>query len=141
MREGGCTAAHSARPPTGRRVPLTTSVLYDDGIAILALSGELDLPAAPQLDRAVGELLGDGLRRVLLDLDALRFCDSSGLGALLRASRRVRDAGGTCVVAAARGSVSRLLELTSMEQALQLSAEVQPALVRLRQASSSETSS
>lgn len=121
-------------------MPLTTSVLYDDGIALISLSGELDLTVAPLLDAAVTAVLDDGLRRVLLDLDALRFCDSTGLGALLRASRRVGEADGTCVVAAARGPVSRLLELTSMEQALRISPEVQPALVRLRQASSETTS-
>lgn len=113
-------------------MPLTTSVLYDDGIALVSLGGELDLAVAPLLDAAVSHVLDDGLRRVLLDLDALRFCDSSGLGALLRTSRRVREAGGTCVVAAARGPVARLLDLTSIEQALQLSPNVQPALVRLR---------
>ena len=116
-------------------MPLTTSVLYDDGIALVSLAGELDLTVGPLLDAAVSQVLDDGLRCVLLDLDALRFCDSSGLSALLRASRRVREAGGTCVVAAARGPVQRLLELTSMEQTLQLSQEVQPALVRLRQRS------
>lgn len=114
---------------------LTTSVLYDDGIALVSLAGELDLTVAPLLDAALSHVLDDGMRCVLLDLDALEFCDSSGLGALLRASRRVREAGGTCVVAAARGPVQRLLDLTSMEQTLQLSPEVQPALVRLRQRS------
>jgi anti-sigma B factor antagonist len=122
------------------RMPLTTSVLYDDDVALISLAGELDLTVAPLVDAAVTHVLDDGLRRVLLDLDALRFCDSSGLGALLRAARRVREAGGTCVVAAARGPVSRLLDLTGMEQALRVSPEVQPALQRLRQASAQRSS-
>ena len=116
-------------------MPLTVSVLYDDGVALIALAGELDLTVGPLLDAAVTHVLDDGLRSVLLDLDALRFCDSTGLGALLRTSRRVREAGGACVVAAARGPVQRLLDLTSMEQTMRLSPEVQPALVRLRQRS------
>ena len=114
-------------------MPLTTSVLYDDGVALISLAGELDLTVVPLVDAAVSHVLDDGVRRVLLDLDALGFCDSTGLGALLRASRRVREAGGTCVVAAARGPVQRLLDLTAVEQTLQISTDVQPALVRLRQ--------
>lgn len=117
-------------------MPLTTSVLYDDGVALIALDGELDLAVVAVLDGAVGHVLDDGLRHLLLDLDALTFCDSSGLGALLSASRRVREAGGTCLVAGARGAVHRLLVLTSMEQALHLVPEVQSGLVRLRQACS-----
>lgn len=112
---------------------LTTSVLYDDGIALLALAGELDLAVADRLDAAVTGLLDDGLRLVLVDLGALTFCDSTGLGALLRTSRRVREAGGTCVVAGARHAVQRLLVLTSMRLALHLEPDVQPALLALRE--------
>lgn len=121
-------------------MPLTTSILYDDGIALLVLDGELDLTVVGRLDAAVAAVLADGKRLVLIDLGALRFCDSTGLGALLRASRLVREAGGTCLVAGARGPVQRLLVLTSMERALHLVPEVQPALVLLRQ-SAAETSS
>lgn len=114
---------------------LTTSVLHDDGIAILALAGELDLAVTAELDAAVSGVLDDGLRTLLVDLDGLVFCDSTGLGALLRASRRVREAGGTCVVAGARDAVQRLLTLTNMRIALQLAPAVQPALLALRQSS------
>ncbi|MCW2678648.1 MAG: anti-sigma factor antagonist (spoIIAA-2)/anti sigma b factor antagonist RsbV [Frankiales bacterium] len=112
---------------------LTTSVLHDDGIAILALAGELDLAVTADLDAVVDDVLAGGLRLVLVDLDALSFCDSTGLGALLRASRRVREAGGTCVVAGARDAVARLLALTSMRLALDLAPDVQTALVALRE--------
>ncbi len=114
------------------RMTLTTSVLHDDGIAIVALAGELDLAVTGQLDAVVGGVLADGLQLVLLDLDRLAFCDSTGLGALLRTSRRVREAGGTCVVAGAQDAVARLLVLTQMRRALHLDPEVQPALLALR---------
>lgn len=114
---------------------LTTSVLHDDGIAIVALAGELDLAVSAELDAVVTGVLEDGLRLVLVDLDALTFCDSTGLGALLRTSKRVRAAGGTCVVAGARDAVERLLTLTSMRLALDLAPEVQPALLALRESS------
>ena len=113
-------------------MPLTTSVLYDDGVALLALEGELDLAVSGLLDAAVHRLLDDGLRLVVLDIGGLSFCDSSGLGALLRSSRTVQTCGGTCLVAGARGAVLRLLELTSVEQVISLVADVQPALVQLR---------
>jgi anti-sigma B factor antagonist len=64
----------------------------------------------------------------VLDVQHLAFCDSSGLGALLRAHRTLREAGGACVVAGARGSVRRLLLLTHMERVLHLADEVHVAL-------------
>jgi anti-anti-sigma factor len=119
---------------------LTTSVLHDDGVALLALDGELDLSVVEVLHEAVAGILADGLHLVLIDLNALVFCDSAGLGALVQAARDVRDAGGTCVVAGARGPVERLLALTSMRRTLNLVPEVQPALRTLRAASSDSPS-
>lgn len=113
---------------------LTTSALYDDGVALLVLDGELDLSVSAQLEAAGATVLADGLRLVVLDLSGLDFCDSSGLGALLRVSRAVTTSGGTCLVAGARGPVARLLTLTSMEQVLTLVNEVQAALLALRRA-------
>lgn len=112
---------------------LTTSVLHDDGVALLALAGELDLGGVVHVDAAVDELLDDGFALLVVDLSALEFCDSSGLGALLRTTRRLQECGGTCLVAGARGAVARLMALTSMERVLALSADVAPALAELRQ--------
>lgn len=121
-------------------MPLTTSVLYDEGVALLALEGELDLAVSGLLDAAVQRLLEDRQRLVVIDLGGLTFCDSSGLGALLRSSRTLRTAGGTCLVAGARGPVARLLELTSMEQVIRVVADVQPALSELRRAATDSQS-
>jgi anti-sigma B factor antagonist len=119
-------------------VPLTTSVLYDDGVALLALDGDLDLSVSSRVDEAVAALLADRMRLVVVDLAGVSFCDSTGLAALLRASRAIRAARGTCLVAGARGAVHRLLTLTSMERALTLVVDVQPALLALRRAASEQ---
>ena len=121
-------------------MPMTASVLHDDGIAILALAGELDLATRPRLDTALDAVLADGLRSVLIDLDALTFCDSSGLGALLRAHRVTTQVGASVVVAAARGPVARLLVLTNLAAAVRVEPEVQPALQRLRSSPRTSTS-
>ena len=120
-------------------MPLTASVLHDDALALLSLEGELDLAVVGQVDDAVAEVLADGRTLLVVDLVELRFCDSSGLGALLRATRAVRAAGGTCLVAGARGPVQRLLELTSMGRVLDLSSEVGTALAELRDADEDAT--
>lgn len=117
-------------------MPLTSSVLYDEGVALVALGGELDLSVVDQLDSAVQQAVGDGLRLVVLDLSALSFCDSSGLGGLLRAARVLREADGTLLVAGAHDAVQRLLQLTSMERALTIVPDVSAALVALRKAAS-----
>ena len=121
-------------------MPLTTSVLHDDAVTLLVLDGELDLAVSSQLDAAVEELLAEERVLVLVDVGRLRFCDSSGLGALLHAHRLLTAAGGTLVLAGARGAVERLLDLTSLAEALPVERDVQLALARLRRAASEASS-
>lgn len=78
------------------------------------LTGELDLASAPELDRLLSELAGDGHDRVLIDLSDLEFMDSTGLAVIVRAHRDAAANGHH--VALRRGSpqVQRLFEITGL---------------------------
>ncbi|HTW08607.1 MAG TPA: STAS domain-containing protein [Acidimicrobiales bacterium] len=54
--------------------------------------------------------------RVIFDLSAVPFVDSSGLGALIGAIRRIREHGGDAVVCSVRPSVGRVLELVGLNR-------------------------
>lgn len=114
---------------------LTTSVLHDHGLALLALGGELDVAGTESVQDAVDGLLADGFTRVVVDLSGLTFCDSTGLGTLVRTHRALVAAGGSCLVAGAHGPVDRLLQLMQMGRVLELVPDVTTALQTLRQAS------
>jgi len=66
----------------------------------VVVSGDLDLATAPQLMSAVESLAASGARRVVVDLGAVSFIDSSGISALLRADRTLRGADGVLVLGA-----------------------------------------
>lgn len=113
-------------------MPLTASVLHDDGVALIALAGELDLEGLADVHAAVQQTLAQGLSHLVVDLSELRFCDSSGLGVLLRAARAARSAGGACVIAGASGAVARLFAITAMDQVVPLEPDVSSALAHAR---------
>jgi anti-sigma B factor antagonist len=54
--------------------------------------------------------------RVIFDLSAVPFVDSSGLGALIGAIRRIRELGGDAVVCSVRPSVARVLDLVGLNR-------------------------
>ena len=110
---------------------LTASILHDEEVGLLALGGELDLETLPQVAQALTELRRTGYLRVVIDLSALTFCDSSGLSALLRGNRALRTDGGRLLVAGARGPVRRLMEVTDMGRVLELEPDVGSALTTL----------
>jgi anti-sigma B factor antagonist len=63
-------------------------VRWQDGILVLAVSGELDVLTAARLDRKLAVLAAAGHSRIVLDVAALVFCDACGLRVLIKASNR-----------------------------------------------------
>lgn len=67
---------------------------------------------------------------VVLDLDGVAFCDSSGLRVLLEAARRAKTYGAAFRLAAPSAPVERLLDLTRADQVLEVFPDVDSALNR-----------
>jgi anti-sigma B factor antagonist len=87
---------------------------YDDGNAVLAVDGELDVYTCGQLRDALVALTAAGHHRIALDLSALDFCDSSGLGVLVGAVKRARDHDGGLSIYAAPEHFLRMLRITGL---------------------------
>jgi anti-anti-sigma factor len=86
----------------------------------LSLAGDLDAQTAERFEPAIEEAEQSGAAVIVLDLTEVRFVDSSGLVALLMAARRSDRRGGRLLVRAGSGEVRKLLELTSIDQKLNL---------------------
>jgi len=82
-----------------------------DGRNWLVLVGELDFGSAPQLVAALNAAQRDG-RPIVVDLRGLRFIDSSGLRALLHASRAGLRTGLPLQLIAGSPTVMRVFDLT-----------------------------
>jgi anti-sigma B factor antagonist len=84
-----------------------------EGPAAVKLIGELDVSTAPQLEACLEELGADGAD-VRLDLSGLSFCDSSGISAMVTASKRVRKHGGHLYIVSPQPAVRSVLEITGL---------------------------
>ncbi len=100
-----------------------------DGWDVLGVTGEVDLATAPQLARAIGDVLG-AEQRLCLDLSGVAFMDSTGLRELVKAHNTVDEVGGTLVIVPGGGPVAKLLAITGLEGKLALSESVDQALAR-----------
>ena len=89
--------------------------------SVLAVSGELDLATAPALRERVGEIGPDGPPKVALDFTGVGFVDSSGLGVLVGALKRLREAGGDDVVLlGVQEPVRKVFEITGLDRLFRL---------------------
>jgi anti-sigma B factor antagonist len=96
---------------------------------VLSVEGELDLYTATELRDAVLALGDDGHARMIIDLSAVPFMDSSGLGAIVGCLKRLREAGGDLALVTLPGSPpSKLLSLTGLDRAIPTYASADEAL-------------
>lgn len=86
-----------------------------NGVARLALRGELDLATARKLEEHLMLVEQDGVGAVLLDLRDLTFVDSTGLHTFLKAKSRAADNGHRFALVGANGQLKRILEVTATQ--------------------------
>jgi len=116
MRERGVSAGlHPKRPMGSPGLPRFEITSHVDGRStVLALSGELDLATAAQVDEAIEEARAAG-NSITVDLRPLKFIDSSGLRVLLAASLSAREEGWSLLVVHGAGNVRRIFETAGVE--------------------------
>jgi anti-anti-sigma factor len=86
--------------------------------AVIKPEGRLNMVAAPGLRKQLLELVEGGNSRLVVDLSATEFIDSSGLGALISGLKAARQAGGDLRIAAPTRQVVTVLELTNLNRVL-----------------------
>ncbi|MFD4789711.1 STAS domain-containing protein [Streptomyces sp. NPDC058459] len=97
---------------------------------LFVLSGELDFDSVVQLHEAADDELArsKGSLPVVVDCAALTFCDSSGISALLRLYQRLTAEQRALRLAAVPASVSRLFNLTGLDQLFSVHMDAAEAL-------------
>jgi len=99
-----------------------------DGAAVVRLNGRLDLLSAPDVKGRLGQVVAQGDRRIVVDLNDVSFVDSSGLGALIGGLKAARQAGGDLRIARPAQQAQTILELTTLNRVLRPYATVEEAL-------------
>ncbi|MET8957794.1 STAS domain-containing protein [Streptomyces sp. NPDC004393] len=90
-----------------------TTVFHTGDSITLAVTGELDLLTAEELRQSVSRCLAKKIRRLVMDLRQVTFCDCSGVNALLWTRRQARATGVDFVLTGVTAPrVAQVLRLT-----------------------------
>lgn len=79
---------------------------------LAVVDGRLDLRSAPELRSTVGAAIAAADDAIVLDLSAVEFIDSSGLGVLVGLHREAERRGVRMLVVAPSGSAAQIFTLT-----------------------------
>jgi anti-anti-sigma factor len=94
---------------------------------IKVLEEKLDTHIAPTLKSELVLVSGNGEKNIILDLSNCRYCDSSGLSAILVANRLCKNANGTFVLTGLNDAVERLITISQLDTVLNITGSVEEA--------------
>jgi anti-sigma B factor antagonist len=103
-----------------------------DDIAILSLTGEVDVANAAQVRDAALQLIERGATRLIVDLSQTEYMDSTALGTLVGLLKRLKESDGQLVIAAPQPRVRRLFTITGLDRIFPLRGDLEAALQEVR---------
>jgi len=98
------------------------------GVAVIEIDGQLIVGNRQELKTLVQEGLDRGERKFLIDCGRTGYIDSSGLGALVTLSKKVREVNGDLRMAGLNEDLRALFELTKLDTLFHISPTAQDAL-------------
>ena len=94
---------------------ITTRRDREEGVTIVDLVGKLTIGEGDvQLRDEIKELLGDGKKKILINMHGVKMMDSSGLGELVRTRASAQDVGAMIKLLHVEDKVQEVLEMTRL---------------------------
>ena len=100
----------------------------EGGVSVVRIEGQLIVGNRQELKGLIQEGLDRGERKFLIDCTQTGYIDSSGLGALVSLSKKVRELGGELRIAGLNEDLRSLFELTKLDTLFQISPTAKEAL-------------
>src|ERR1700742_5249920 len=102
-------------------------VLGDD-THVVAVTGEIDLFTSPEFKQRVTAPIAAGRSHVVVDLTATTFIDSSSLGVLIGAHRRLRRHEGSLVIVCTNDAIAKTFRITGLDSVFTIVGSLDEAL-------------
>lgn len=105
------------------------NVEKNDRYTLIRVQAEkLDSTVSPALKSELVVLNSDGVRNIIIDMTQSRYCDSSGLSAILVANRLCKNANGTFVICGLQEAVRKLISISQLDSILHITADLPNAI-------------
>jgi len=111
---------------------LTLATTDENGIAVIAAHGEIDVSTAPQLRQAIVEVASAGPGPLVIDLADVDFLDSTGLGVLVSGLKRFRTMGSDVILVVAANRILKVFEITGLTQVFHIHTTREAAIAAAR---------
>jgi anti-sigma B factor antagonist len=103
---------------------------------VVAVRGEIDLFTAPELKQKLTDAIESGKSRLVVDLSDTTFLDSTALGVLIGAVKRLRTREGALVIVNVDQNIAKTFEITGLDQIFTILSTRDDAIAALDDAAS-----
>lgn len=100
--------------------------------AVMRVTGEIDMATAPRLRQHVQTVTARKPQGLVLDLDRVEFIDSTGLGVMVGAAKRMRMIDAGFRIACSQAHLIQLFELTRLNEVFDLYESLEDALANIQ---------
>jgi anti-sigma B factor antagonist len=87
---------------------------------VAMLVEKLDGTVSPSLKSEFVMVNAGGIKNIILDVGSTRYCDSSGLSAILVGNRLCKNAGGTFIICGVQPAVKKLISISQLDNILNI---------------------
>jgi anti-sigma B factor antagonist len=98
------------------------------GYTIVSPQGEIDFATGPQLKTAINKLLLDGEVHLVVDLLAVSFIESTGLGALIGGRRRAHALKGSLTLVCSEDQMLKIFRITGLDKVFTIHPDIDAAV-------------
>ena len=102
-----------------------------DGAHVINVRGEIHVTSAPAFSTRLTDAIESGKTAIVLDLSGVEFIDSTGLGVLLNALRRVHQLDGRLALVCENPTVLRLFQITKLDSTFDIFSDRQGAVAHV----------
>lgn len=102
-----------------------------EGVAVVALGGEVDVYTSPRVKQEIVNLLNGGTPKMVVDLSGVEYLDSTGLGVLIGGLKRARERDGDLKLVCDNTRILRIFEITGLTKIFDIYRTTSDALEKL----------
>lgn len=107
---------------------LSVTSREQDGRTIVTVGGEIDVYTAPVLREKLNELVSEGNHHLVVDMEAVDFLDSTGLGVLVGGLKKVRQHEGSLHLVCTGEKILKVFRITGLTKVFPIHDSVDEAL-------------
>ena len=103
-----------------------------EGVYAVEVQGEIDVYTSPRVKETINELIEGSHYNFVINLEGVRYIDSTGLGVLIGALKKVREHNGRIVLICTNPQIKKIFNITGLIKIFEIYKDEEEALKSFR---------